>query len=304
MPADGLTLSCFKNDEQEDKEERKEILTALVDTITEKSENFYDMKFSYNGYLVGFLQQSFSKMLKPKTSKFIKPVDRKAAEKDRDLLYNCFGKKLNFKIDICDDYRKDKIKKKIKKLVKMDSSKYATLAIVVSSHGYEDDLICAENGLYYLKELWEPLVQSKAWEGKPKMFFVQACRGDAKDYGCELEEKLTEDLKTDSVSDGANLTSSPCSDYKIPTSPDILIYNSCYPGYESYNNKIEGSVFIRYLCKQLEECGTKQDLLTNITMVNKQICHDYYTHDGKDKVIKQCPVFLSTLKKNILFSKK
>ncbi|XP_016402196.1 caspase-8-like, partial [Sinocyclocheilus rhinocerous] len=97
--------------------------------------------------------------------------------------------------------------------------------------------------------------------GKPKVFFIQACRG------CGMQSKVL-------VADGAGASRIQKSGkvYSIAKDSDFLIALSTVEGYVSVRDKYSGSWFIQSLCKHLEE-GSKrgQDILRILTNVNNDV---------------------------------
>lgn len=56
---------------------------------------------------------------------------------------------------------------------------YSCLVIVILSHGKANDSIAATDGLYNLNELiLYPILDIPSLKDKPKIFIIQACKGD------------------------------------------------------------------------------------------------------------------------------
>ncbi|RXG56389.1 Caspase-1 [Armadillidium vulgare] len=89
--------------------------------------------------------------------------------------------------------------------------------------------------------------------GKPKLFFIQACRGEKTDKGIQLRGILS---YTDGPESKGN-TSDIEEDYSVASYSDFLKATSLL---NRNNNGIRGSVFIHYLAKVLEEDGKKDEL--------------------------------------------
>ena len=52
---------------------------------------------------------------------------------------------------------------------------------------------------------------------------------------------------------------------------DYIIFNSTIAGYSSFRNQAEGSYFVRLLCRELEENGTKRDLRSLMDTVMENV---------------------------------
>ena len=111
--------------------------------------------------------------------------------------------------------------------------------------------------------------ESNDLRGKPKLFFIDACRADNN------------------------------GDYEkhpfLPESPDILIEYSTIVGKESYRDIYRGSWFIQTLIKQLHTHGHNAHLVDIMIVVNKEIAESEL--QGR----RQMPEQVSTLTKFVYF---
>ena len=94
--------------------------------------------------------------------------------------------------------------------------------------------------------------------------------------------------------------------HEIHSNNDILIVCSTIPGYFSWRNTAKGSWFIQSLCQILQEYGTKNDLLKNMTRVAHKTAVSF---ESKAKEIemdqkKQIPCITSKLTRKIYFRPK
>lgn len=140
--------------------------------------------------------------------------------------------------------------------------------------------------------------------GKPKIFIIQACRGQKVDPGIKM--KASFDL-TDSSKD-----------VTIPVHADFLMIYSTPPGklsflfffikikfyfnlgYFAFRNINEGSYLIKYLTEELDKNYHRQrklDLVTLLTIVNRRICIEFEssTKNSKFHEKKQTICFTSML---------
>lgn len=117
----------------------------------------------------------------------------------------------------------------------------------VLSHGREDGILGVDGNAVTFKELIEtlsPLRCSSLYQ-KPKLFFIQACRGD-KAQNVAFSQTFSEDEDMP-VSDAAVPRDS------IPEAADYLLAMSTVPFYVSYREKDKGSWFIQALCHNLRQ---------------------------------------------------
>ncbi|XP_011878424.1 PREDICTED: caspase-1-like [Vollenhovia emeryi] len=82
-------------------------------------------------------------------------------------------------------------------------------------------MICAKNAIYQVDVLWKPFTADKCTSlaGKPKLFFIQACRGEAADSGIKISPRTLRQTETDTVPY-----------YTIPTHADFLMAYSSRQG--------------------------------------------------------------------------
>ena len=138
---------------------------------------------------------------------------------------------------------------------------------------------------------------------KPKLFFLQACRGDVEDNGYYVPRGPS---SQDVYADSDYVQEMPV---KLPSDADFLIAYSTTKGYISHRRftdstaiaraygKSLGSWFISCLVQVLRANSHKEDLMTMLTRVNKAMS-ELYT-DGTER--KQISCQLSMLTKKVYF---
>lgn len=154
------------------------------------------------------------------------------------------------------------------------------------THGKKNGQILSADHFYNSQELWENFLGSncESLVGKPKLFFIQACRGGMVDPGVLLPSKA-------SIEVDAHLEK----EILIPNFADLMIMYSTSEGHYSYRDPIYGSWFIQSLCKELKT-HSHDDLMCNLMRVNRKVAIDKQSK-------KQMPNILSMLTKLIYFSK-
>jgi caspase 2 len=99
-------------------------------------------------------------------------------------------------------------------------------------------------------------------ENKPKMFFFQACRGDkgmeAKKQRADSDASTSSGHETtdhidDETSNNNNKMHAPYQNTQMESESDLLVYYSTIEGQVSSGNLVEGTIFIKNVCKQLNE---------------------------------------------------
>ncbi|XP_023609136.1 caspase-7 isoform X2 [Myotis lucifugus] len=174
-----------------------------------------------------------------------------------------------------------------------DHSKAACFACVLLSHG-EENSIYGTDGKMDIKDLTSLFRGDRCTTliGKPKLFFIQACRGTEFDDGIQADSGPIGD--TDA---------SPRQ--KIPVEADFLFAYSTVPGYYSWRNPGYGSWFVQALCATLNEHGRSLDLLQILTRVNYKVARNFESRSNYPQLHekKQIPCVVSMLTKDLYFPK-
>ena len=166
-----------------------------------------------------------------------------------------------------------------------DHGNFDSFVCCILSHGDRDSIYGTDGQLVKISELARLFngmnLYCPSLVGKPKLFFVQACRGDDKDQGISSEE-------SDDGGDGL------CK--SLPSQADFLLAYSTPPGHRSWRSPRYGSWYISTLCKVFMNNARHHDLLSMLTMVNKELSEAYTT-----KGYKQCPAPETLLRKQVWF---
>ena len=183
------------------------------------------------------------------------------------------------------------------------------------SHGDKDDygggIIHTFDGKMRVDSLWRYFAGDRCPSllGKPKLFFIQACRGSLTDFGAEIED----DDKRFNQNEEECSRRNRCAPVpqKIPIMADILVMFSSADGYFSIRDTRFGSWFIQALCLKLEQnlsISEEKDLLTILTGVNRYVAYCKEASLVSDfpgtPTHKNMPVIMTMLTKNFVFDKK
>ncbi|XP_034245432.1 caspase-1-like [Thrips palmi] len=163
------------------------------------------------------------------------------------------------------------IKSEISKLSQEDFTDADCLCITVLTHGMGSNYLLAQDHPYNIDQLWTPFTADRCTTlaGKPKLFFIQACRGERLDSGVTLVSH-----RHRSETDSSSSTS-----YKIPTHADFLLAYSSMEGFFSWRNPEDGTWFIQCLCEELRNNAAKVDLLKLLTNVSRKVALDYQSYN-------------------------
>lgn len=245
----------------------------------------YNMNHPRRGCAHIFNHDTFSNLMPP----------RKGSDVDVKELATVY-ELLGFDVEVHQNLDYAGLQTVIQRIVKEDYTDCDCISIAVLTHGQESNLLYTSDCLYSVESLWQSFTPDKCptLAGKPKLFFIQACRGQKLDGGTTLGRYTTE---TDSASDS----------YKIPKMADFLIAYSTADGYYSWRNPENGTWFVQSLCHVLREHHQTTDLLRMLTIVSRKVAveHESYSDIRLDlNAQKQVPSISSTLIRDVFLRSK
>lgn len=229
--------------------------------------------------------------------------DRRGTCADRDNLTRRFSD-LGFEVKSFDNLRAEEVLVKIHEVSTSNHVDADCFVCVFLSHG-EGNHVYAYDAKIEIPTLIALFKGDKCQSlvGKPKIFIIQACRGDQHDVPVRPMDEV--DSKLDMPS--ANVTEvDAASVYTLPAGADFLMCYSVAEGYYSHREPINGSWYIQDLCEMLAKYGSSLEFTELLTLVNRKVsqrrvnlCQDL-SAIGK----KQVPCFASMLTKKLHFSPK
>ncbi|KAJ3615026.1 hypothetical protein NHX12_018594 [Muraenolepis orangiensis] len=211
---------------------------------------------------------------------------RNGTDMDAGNAMQVFGK-LGYKVKVFNDQTVDQIKQVLNAVSREDHSCSASFVCVLLSHG-DEGVFFGTDGSIELKSLTSLFRGDRCMSlvGKPKLFFIQACRGTDLDGGIE----------TDSGPDYGTT--------KIPVEADFLYAYSTAPGYYSWRNTTSGSWFMQSLCEMVGRYGKELELLHILTRVNHKVAVEFESISNSPgfDAKKQIPCVVSMLTKEMYFT--
>ncbi|KAL3321153.1 Caspase-3 [Cichlidogyrus casuarinus] len=212
---------------------------------------------------------------------------RDGTNKDAECMQKLFAG-LKYDVKVFTDATTSQYLDAINQVRSMDHSSYDSFVCIILSHG--------DNGHIYTYDQNLPLdwiVSQFRGDvcpflvGKPKLFFIQACRGSTFDGGAH---KMESDDAGDRLS------------YKLPVEADILVSNSTFPGYFAWRNSREGSWYIQELYQTLMDdlvSPVRHDIITLLAKVARKVAVLYESNTGQMQSHgkKQMTNYTSTLTK-------
>jgi hypothetical protein len=148
-----------------------------------------------------------------------------------------------------------------------DFRNFSCLACVLMSHGHtKTQLFGIDNEpVHLINDIIAPFKDCKSLSGKPKLFFIQACRGGGAS-------------PVDDDGDSATDTVDALVSRKIPDTADMLIQYAAVENSEAVRNPLTGSYFIRSVCHVLDNEALKVNVEVNLLlrMVNERVATKYH----------------------------
>ncbi|XP_061186552.1 caspase-3-like [Saccostrea echinata] len=219
-------------------------------------------------------------------------IERDWADVDVDNIKRFMENTLRFRIEVVKDPTKDELIKVLEATYRHlndHSSAYYCFTFFLMGHGSQFGVRTADKGkkkmTISVDEILEYFKNNKMPEftGKPKMFFLQCCRGES------LQETLIQPDTDEEDSDKI----------RVPTDGDILIAHATTEGYKAYRFKDIGSIFIFNCIKTFEDSYTTMHLEDMMIDVKAVIALDPRWRRTKEHA--QMPCTWSTLTRRFYF---
>jgi len=205
-------------------------------------------------------------------------------------------KELGFEVVIHQNQKAEEIKSIFQSLSREDHSSRAAFGCAILSHG-EEGVIYGTDRQLDIENITKPFRgdRCKSLVGKPKIFFIQACRGNDLMDGVPVPESgpFMTDAREEDITE------------RLPVESDFLIAYSVVPGYFSWRNSLKGSWFIQALCNCLDKFGKSLDLLKLLVRVNKRVALDFESNTSNRDMHKkkQIPCITCMLTKDLYLVK-
>ena len=210
--------------------------------------------------------------------------DRGGAEVDQYNLVQTF-RYLRYRVEVEENLTHEQMTEKMMEMSLRDHSNYDSFICCILTHGERDVVHGADSIEVNLSDMTGLMKFSKTLTGKPKMFFVQACRGDKEDAGVQLDhERDSGGLQPSSVNS------------VIPSDADFFYGYATPSGSAAYRSKRHGSWYISELCKVFTESSYGSTLGRMMKKVNNQVSKAF-TKEG----LKQCSENVDRLRKEVHF---
>ena len=233
---------------------------------------------------------------------------RTGSTKDLRQLRDLF-KALGFDIKTKENLKKSELLNELDIVASKDHSSYDCFVLWLMSHGRSGEVFCSDGETLPIKTAHDKFSNCETLRGKPKLFFIQACRGKKEDEGVAV---MRDDASPSPIQFPSQGSDPPADKDKplpakvSPTHADFLYAYATVDEYVSYRHGQEGSYFVCGLLKAFRERATRDHLLDILTNVNKRVSDMVATLPASEdkteiKDFKQASEFKSTLLKKVRF---
>ncbi|XP_053222755.1 caspase-3-like [Podarcis raffonei] len=211
-----------------------------------------------------------------------KLTSRPGARREADRIFKALSK-CHYAVKIHLDLTAKKIEELYEEECHADHGEF--FVSILSSHGEEGIIYDCEGQPVQLKRIFQILEPERCHKlaGKPKIFFIQACRGVEIDQGVWLQ--------TDS---GEAQTE--CFSHYLSIPQDTAVMYSCSPGYASFINRWE-SMFLKALLDLLEGEECHLEVASLMTRISGTVA--LQEAKGKYRGGKEMPCFVTKMVREV-----
>uniref|UniRef100_A0A8C3F9D3 Caspase-6 n=1 Tax=Chrysemys picta bellii TaxID=8478 RepID=A0A8C3F9D3_CHRPI len=192
--------------------------------------------------------------------------DRRGTLADRDNLKRSLTE-LGFEVRCFDDLKAEEVIRNIYEVSMDNHSDADCFVCVFLSHG-EDNHVYAYDAKIKVQTMTNMFKGDKcpSLVGKPKIFIIQACRGDQHDDPVLVHDAV------DSIVDKSNVNETEvdaAAIYTLPAGADFLMCYSVAEGYYSHRETLNGTWYIQDLCEMIRKYGSSLEFTELLTLVNR-----------------------------------
>ena len=172
--------------------------------------------------------------------------NRDGAEHDEKNLKDLF-EELGFVVKIKKDLTWEEMHKVSKDAAAINHSNFDAFVFIIMSHGDECDVVYGVDDrpvrIEDIMREFKP-IKCATLRGKPKLFFIQSCRGSSSEFLSPASGNCHRDSRVPRPTCDSTLARS-----LNPQETDFLLSFAAAPGYFAYRHSENGSVFIQVSVK-------------------------------------------------------
>ena len=200
-------------------------------------------------------------------------------QRDEEYLKDAL-KYIRYEVRVHRNCSRKEVYQHVNAIAELDHSKYDSFICCILSHGGEGYVADCRGSRIYIDEISTPLKKTESLLGKPKVFFIQACRREMPAGHHDVSFR------------------SFTRDFKVPPEADFVFGYATPPSSVAFVGE-GGSHYVTELCKSLKAHACYAPLHAIMTAANKLVGE--HIIEGVSKDYKQAPVFNSGARKDIFF---
>ncbi|KAM7437399.1 hypothetical protein ABFA07_012956 [Porites harrisoni] len=219
---------------------------------------------------------------------------------------------LHYKVKVVRNQTAKQLKDTLFQFAKMSDHKAAdSMVLCLLSHGLEGQIYGVDGVLVSIPDLLALFngYMAKDLIGKPKLFFIQACRGSDYDHGTDVTDgghsanveteyhvtrSTNELLAAAFPNDKPETVDEP---ETIPAEADMLVAYSTVPGYVSWSHLQKGSWFVQAMVDVFSAYAKTEDVVSMLVRVNGKVAREFESFNRK----KQMPAPVIMLTRKVFF---
>ena len=259
---------------------------------------------------------------------------RHGSEEDVSLLEALF-RELDFEVHVEENLPSLQLTDKLKSVTRKDHSSYDCFVMFIMSHGLSGKVVCSDGEKIKINDLRDMISECETLSGKPKLLFIDACRGELEEDeapkhadfsvvystvdGCRSfkadGKMITIDELRDLIRECETLSGKPkllfidtcrgeLEEDEAPKHPDFSVVYSTVDGYRSFKAINGGSLFVRSFVKVFREWKAFEDLDGILKRVIREVSGieiNNIEEEDQSKTSKQVPEVNYTLSRDLYF---
>ncbi|XP_071467530.1 caspase-2 isoform X2 [Marmota flaviventris] len=174
---------------------------------------------------------------------------RSGGDVDHSTLVTLF-KHLGYNVHVLHDQTAQEMQEKLQNFAQLPAHRVTDSCIVaLLSHGVEGSIYGVDGKLLQLQEVFRLFDNANcpSLQNKPKMFFIQACRGDETDRGVDQQDGKKPGCEESDAGKEEMLR------MRLPTRSDMICGYACLKGTAAMRNTKRGSWYIEALTQVFSE---------------------------------------------------
>ncbi|XP_044919035.1 caspase-2 isoform X2 [Mustela putorius furo] len=196
---------------------------------------------------------------------------RSGGDVDHSTLVTLF-KLLGYKVHVLLDQTAQEMQEKLQNFAQLPAHRVTDSCIVaLLSHGVEGGIYGVDGKLLQLQEVFRLFDNASCpnLQNKPKMFFIQACRGDETDRG--VDQRDGKNHTGSSECEESDASKEEMLKARLPTRSDMICGYACLRGTAAMRNTKRGSWYIEALTQVFSERACDMHVADMLVKVNALI---------------------------------